>query len=437
MDGLIKGLVNAAIDHIQGGGNDDDDNRDDVEQRSRSSWAQVVSGDPEDHEGSNPSNTDHNSRLSSHNRREENYHENQTSWGRRPAMTAQKVEESYQENQTSWGRQPAMTAQKDDDTNNDGWETAHKKPSRQHHKVPIDQRNNYKRPAGEQHYSDEVDCGAKMEPSEEELADVSKAINKLWELDLNRLVPGKDYEIDCGEGKKVYQKDDMAEGSLFSWLSEEIFRKPTYSRFCSLLDNYNPHEGYKEVVTSEERQEQAAFIEEISRTAPIKYLHKYLSAKGIASGSYQEFKGMIMSLWFDLYGRGGTSSCSSAFEHVFVGEIKRGEQEVSGFHNWIQFYLEEAKGRVDYQGYIFPRRRGQIPDSETQLLTVQFEWNGVLKSVSSTLVGVSPEFELAIYTLCFYVGGEDNHVELGPYPVNIKCYRHGNKLGSAFPIADS
>lgn len=25
----------------------------------------------------------------------------------------------------------------------------------------------------------------------------------------------------------------------------------------------------------------------------------------------------------------------------------------------LQFYLEEAKGRVDYQGYIFPRRRGQ------------------------------------------------------------------------------
>lgn len=25
-----------------------------------------------------------------------------------------------------------------------------------------------------------------------------------------------------------------------------------------------------------------------------------------------------------------------------------------------QFYLEESKGRVDYQGYIFPRRRGEI-----------------------------------------------------------------------------
>lgn len=159
----------------------------------------------------------------------------------------------------------------------------------------------------------------------------------MWELDLNRLVPGKDYQIDCGEGKKVYQKDDMAEGCLFSWLSEDIFRRPTYSRFCSLLDNYNPHEGYKEVVTSGERQEQTAFIEEISRTAPIKYLHKYLLAKGIVSESHEDFMRMLTSLWFELYGRGGTSGSSSAFEHVFVGEIKqRGEQEVSGFHNWIQ-----------------------------------------------------------------------------------------------------
>lgn len=76
------------------------------------------------------------------------------------------------------------------------------------------------------------------------------------------------------------------------------------------------------------------------------------------------------------------------------------------------------------------------PDSGTQLLTIQFEWNGVLKSLSSSLVGVSPEFEIALYTLCFFVGGEDNQVYLGPYSVNIKCYRLGNKIGSAFPIAE-
>lgn len=76
------------------------------------------------------------------------------------------------------------------------------------------------------------------------------------------------------------------------------------------------------------------------------------------------------------------------------------------------------------------------PDYETQLLTVQFEWNGVLKSVSSMFVGVSPEFEVALYALCFYMGGEDNYIQLGPYPVNIKCYRLGDRIGSVFPIAE-
>lgn len=195
----------------------------------------------------------------------------------------------------------------------------------------------YKRPASEQNYSDEVEVGAELEPSEDELADFARACNKLWELDLNRLVPGQDYEIDCGEGKRVHGREDMAQASLFSWVNEDVFRKPTFSRFCSLLDNYNPDQGSKEVVTPEERQEQAAFIEEISRTAPIKYLHKYLSYKGVTSNDYQDFKRMLTSLWFDLYGRGGTSHSSSAFEHVFVGEIKQqGGQEVSGFHNWLQ-----------------------------------------------------------------------------------------------------
>ena len=201
----------------------------------------------------------------------------------------------------------------------------------------MDHLQGYKRPPSEQEYGDEVEYGSNIEPSEEELMDLSQACNKLWELDSNRLTPGKDYEIVCGEGKKVYQNEDVAQGSLFEWLSNGIFKKPTYSRFCALLDNYNPIVGSKEEVTSQEKQEQVAFIEEISRTAPIKYLHKYLTSKGVVSENPQDFKRMMTDLWFELYGRGGSYGTSSAFEHVFVGEIKtQGKDEVSGFHNWLQ-----------------------------------------------------------------------------------------------------
>lgn len=41
---------------------------------------------------------------------------------------------------------------------------------------------------------------------------------------------------------------------------------------------------------------------------------------------------------------------SSGFEHVFVGETKSGT-ELVGFHNWIQFYLQEKNGNLDYKGY--------------------------------------------------------------------------------------
>ncbi|XP_021297694.1 poly(U)-specific endoribonuclease-B-like [Herrania umbratica] len=436
MEGLIRGLIDVAIGGGDGGGGRDEENET-RDERSRSSWAQVVSGEQDNDDrphGHNPTQR----------RRQEESQQEDERWevsGSRPSRKPHKVEyggyekdeagERHGYNQNEWNRK------EQEKENNDGWETVGRKPQRQPHKVQMDQWQGYKRPPSEQVYSDEFETGTSVEPSEEELADLSQACNRLWQLDLNRLEPGKDYQIDCGEGKKVYQKADMAEGSLFYWVSEDIFRRPTFSRFCSLLDNYNPNAGCKEVVTSEEKQEQSAFMEEISRTAPIKYLHKYLSLKGIVSENYQDFKRMITKLWFDLYGRGGASGSSSAFEHVFVGEIKQhGEQEVTGFHNWLQFYLEEGKGRVDYQGYILPRRRGETPDSETQLLTIQFEWNGILKSVSSTLVGVSPEFEIALYTLCFFMGGEDNYVQLGPYSVNIKCYRFGDKIGSVFPIAE-
>jgi poly(U)-specific endoribonuclease len=66
----------------------------------------------------------------------------------------------------------------------------------------------------------------------------------------------------------------------------------------------------------------------------------------------ENFKGVLHQLWFNLYPRSSSRRAtvdSSGFEHTMVGELR---SKVSGFHNWIQFYLEEKKGNINYLGWI-------------------------------------------------------------------------------------
>jgi poly(U)-specific endoribonuclease len=124
---------------------------------------------------------------------------------------------------------------------------------------------------------------------------------------------------------------------------------------------------------------------------------------------------------------------------VFVGEIK--DDKVSGMHNWIRFYLEEKAGSIDYKGYIKPRGSGEAEtNSDDHVLTLQFDWHGHPKMVGTSFIGTSPEFEMAIYTLCFLLGEEDNHITLDTgsdvFELNIRCYKMArDKIGTAFPEA--
>lgn len=82
----------------------------------------------------------------------------------------------------------------------------------------------------------------------------------------------------------------------------------------------------------------------------------------------------LKMMWFGLYSRNNNKLDSSGFEHIFAGlwaifcfsclsdvfiktfsnftgEIKGGK--VSGFHNWIQFYLLEKRGQLNYYSHSF------------------------------------------------------------------------------------
>jgi poly(U)-specific endoribonuclease len=62
--------------------------------------------------------------------------------------------------------------------------------------------------------------------------------------------------------------------------------------------------------------------------------------------------------------------------------------------------------------------------------TVFAGWWGQTKAVSSIFMGSTPEFELALYTMCFLGGNEENVVWLDDFQVLIKAYRiRSNKGG--------
>ncbi|RKO84373.1 Endoribonuclease XendoU-domain-containing protein [Blyttiomyces helicus] len=274
-------------------------------------------------------------------------------------------------------------------------------------------------------------------PTAAELSDLAAAAAQLWNLDANRLVPGKDYELNLQAATKVYGQDDMASEPLFKNVRPDIFQShPTFSTFFALLDNYHAEAGVAETVGAKEIAEQNTFLIELMKTAPIQYVHKYLQTKNLAPADPTEFRHLLKDLWFTLYKR-EVANDSSAFEHTFVGEIRTG-QGLIGFHNWIQFVVEERKGRADYRGFVLPRGANPRtkPSEHAHILSFQLSWQGQVKPVSTFFIGTSPEFELALYTLCFFAGTDSNPMVLDDSHVAIKCHKfnsaRGPRMGSCY-----
>ncbi|ORY02153.1 hypothetical protein K493DRAFT_298040 [Basidiobolus meristosporus CBS 931.73] len=275
------------------------------------------------------------------------------------------------------------------------------------------------------------------EPTPSELSNLGEALQTLWRLDVNRFQPGQDYELNLQESKKTYDKEDAAAARLFTRVNKDkFFSIPSYAAFYNLLDNYVAEVGKNEVLTSMETGENRRFIDAICETPVIRYMQRYLMKKNLIDGNVMSFKKLLEKLWFNFYGR-GSGGDSSAFEHVFLGEVR--QDKVIGFHNWVTLFLEERKNFLDYQGFITPRNRSHPlsrPTGQEHIGCIQFKWKNVLKPMSTTLFGVSPEFEIALYTLSFLCGKERTPTTFGDIDVNVVCYDYNHhsdrSIGSAY-----
>uniref|UniRef100_A0A4W3J5X4 Uridylate-specific endoribonuclease n=2 Tax=Callorhinchus milii TaxID=7868 RepID=A0A4W3J5X4_CALMI len=268
--------------------------------------------------------------------------------------------------------------------------------------------------------------------------ELSEIAQKLWDSDVNRLQPGKDYRISlqgkAGQAPSSQDTENRAPLPLFNYVNEEIFKKETFSAFISLLDNYVADTGEPEVVTAQEEQENHRFLDALMETPVLQIAHSYLVKKGQAQASKEKFKQQLYDIWFRLYARRGSSQPdSSGFEHVFVGET-RGGRTVIGFHNWIQLYFQEKLGNVDYKGYAF--QNSQVPDENKHLITLQFSWKKGIKPRGSCFIGVSPEFEFALYTITFLKSSaERNKLTFSRYEVEIVCHSTNNRhIETTYPI---
>ncbi|NP_001128550.1 poly(U)-specific endoribonuclease-B [Xenopus laevis] len=271
--------------------------------------------------------------------------------------------------------------------------------------------------------------------------ELSKLFNELWDADVNRMKAGKDYRISL-QGKAGYvparsnQAKDSASYPLFQFVDEEKLKsKKTFATFISLLDNYEMDTGVAEVVTPEEIAENNNFLDAILETKVMKMAHDYLVRKNQAKPSQNDFKVQLYSIWFQLYSRApGSRPDSCGFEHVFVGESKRGK-EMMGLHNWVQFYLQEKRKNIDYKGYV-ARQNKSRPDEDDQVLNLQFSWKEMVKPVGSSFIGVSPEFEFALYTIVFLASQAKMSrevIRLEEYELQIVVNRHGRYIGTAYP----
>lgn len=137
-------------------------------------------------------------------------------------------------------------------------------------------------------------------------------------------------------------------------MSAEALQIPTVQRVLSIFDNYQLDTHTNEYISPAQRQEESLLVDTFLSTNVMANAMRFLADKGFIRQDYYEYKDALRRIWFNLFSRGQGKIGSTGFEHVFMAETREADSrtEVLGLHNWVYFNAEEAKGNVDYLGYI-------------------------------------------------------------------------------------
>ena len=297
-------------------------------------------------------------------------------------------------------------------------------------------------------------------------ADLTKddVFQRIWDSDENQLSVSRrtktgeweDPEADILLDEQVKASGeraiDLATRPLFHKVNESKLFDPnrTYASFMELLDNYAIRTVDSEFTTEEEETEQQYFLSQILQTRPMQIARNYINQTLGENLSEAQFYQVLHRLWFELYTNRGTIDFCSGFEHVFVGEGKYQLQQdnkreifgdVSGYHSWVKFYLDEKNERVNFRGYNYDSQGTTNPNMVTlQMIYTVMDTLGepvakLFKRKSGFFVGSSPECEMAMATVVFFESvhgkiSDSRRITINGATYNLVLYRSTNSDGN-------
>ncbi|VDD87960.1 unnamed protein product [Enterobius vermicularis] len=280
-------------------------------------------------------------------------------------------------------------------------------------------------------------CAERVPDFEVSNSELTSLVNQLRDEDFNK-AGRKQVVVDYQGYISTTSLGDNAKNKFFKYVDPQLLEKPTFQKLIALNDNFERETGTSEEDTLQEKAEVDAFLDTIMSTKVWETLYSFLHRKGHPYATSEKvFRQWILQLWFYKYSRYRGVPDSSGFEHVFIGEVKN--NEVSGLHNWVRFYLLEQDGSemLDYKGYLIKR----YVYFTNVMAALKYSWKKEIKRTGSFLIGTSPEFDMALYTLCFLSrrGRHTCQVEVDGCPLQITSHdliqRGKVYIGSVFPAA--
>lgn len=124
---------------------------------------------------------------------------------------------------------------------------------------------------------------------------------------------------------------------MFAKVTEDVLKRSSFAKLLALRKYYNPTTGVAEIQSAAKSQAIADFFETVWTSGPFSYLISFLRAKSkqklgliVDVNQFIEhpwaispamLKTNIKQIWFDNFSRAKGKLDSSAFEHVFFGEV--------------------------------------------------------------------------------------------------------------------